>query len=120
MRTYTNNLMAANGFAVPMGYGPVNGKAYAATAARLGKRVRNIALFFAAPFIGLAYLLAFPVVGFALLVWVAAKAVMKNPTARPIALALAAPFIGLAFVTVGPIAGLAAIVWYAARAVRRA
>lgn len=119
MRTYTNNIMAANGLAVAIGYGPaIGGNGYTVTGvnARLGRRVRNVALFFAAPFIGLAYLLAFPFVGFALLAWVAAKAVMKNDVARPIALTIAAPFIGLAFVTVGPVAGLVALAWFGGRA----
>jgi hypothetical protein len=117
MSTYTKNLTAENGLMVGLGFGPVFArKACAATSAkhgaRIGKRVRNVALFFAAPFIGLAYLLAFPVVGFALLAWVAVKAVMKNNKTRPVAIVIAAPFIGLAFVTVGPIVGLGALVWY--------
>ncbi len=125
MRTYTNNLMAANGLTVGMGYRPVvAGKGYTVTGvnttAHWAKRVANIALFFAAPFIGLAYLLAFPVVGFALLAWVAAKAVMNNAKARPLVLALAAPFIGLAFVTVGPIAGLGALAWCGGKALLKA
>jgi len=77
----------------------------------LAKRAKNIALFFAAPFIGLAYLLAFPFVGFALLLWIAGKAVMENKKARHVALAIAAPFIALAFVTVGPIVGLGVLAW---------
>ena len=129
MSTYTKNLMAGNGLMVGMGFGPVFArKAYAVAnakggtrkgGARLGKRVKNVALFFAAPFVGLAYLLAFPAVGFALLTWIAAKAVMKNDKARPIALVIAAPFIGLAFVTIGPVAGLGALVWYGAKALRK-
>ena len=125
MRTYTKNLMAGNGLMVGMGFGPVVArKAYAVAnakgGARIGKHVKNVALFFAAPFIGLAYLLAFPLVGFALLAWVAAKAVMKNDKARPVAILIAAPFIGLAFVTVGPIAGLGALVWYGGKTLLKA
>ena len=125
MRTYTNNLMAGNGLMVGMGFGPVFArKGYAATAgkrgARIGRRVKNVALFFAAPFIGLAYLLAFPVVGFALLAWIAVKAVMKSDKVRPVAIVIAAPFIGLAFVTVGPIVGLGALVWYGGKTLLKA
>lgn len=123
MRIYTNKLMAANGLMATTGCGPVNtGKGYTVTGsnARVGTHARNIALFFAAPFIGLAYLLALPVVGFALLGWVAVKAVMNNDKARPVALALAAPFIGLAFVTVGPIAGLGALAWFGGKALLKA
>ena len=114
MRTYTNNLMTANGLMVGTAYAPRYTVRKAKGAARIGKRAKNVALFFAAPFVGLAYLLAFPVIGFALLLWMAAKAVMNNAKARPVA--LAAPFIGLAFVTVGPIVGLGALAWFGARA----
>jgi len=124
MRNYTKNLMAENGLMVGLGYAPVftaNPRAVtgAKVKANIGKRAKNVALFLVAPFIGLAYLLAFPVVGFALLAWIAAKAVMKNDKARPIALVIAAPFIGLAFVTIGPVAGLGALAWYGAKALRK-
>lgn len=125
MSTYTKNLMAENGLMAGMGFGPVFTRkagmaASAKHGARLGKRVKNVALFFAAPFVGLAYLLAFPVVGFALLAWIAVKAIMSNSKTRPVAIVIAAPFIGLAFVTVGPIAGLGALAWYGGKALLRA
>ena len=121
MRTYTTNLMTENGLT----FGAGVGRNYRLTGntvrtvvrkAKLGKRAKNVALFFAAPFIGLVYLLSFPLVGFALLAGMAVKAILNHATARPIALALAAPFIGLAFVTVGPIVGLGALAWMGARA----
>lgn len=90
--------------------------AEAVPAADTGSRVKNVALFLAAPFIGLAYLLAFPVVGFGMLAWMAGKAVMKNDKLRPIVLPIAAPFITLAFVIVGPIVGLGALAWIGGRA----
>lgn len=111
----TNTLNAEYGMMAGMGFGRINtGKvrntSSAANSERtLVKHVKNVALFFASPFVGLAYLLAFPVVGIALLAWVAAKAVMKSEKARPIALAIAAPVIALAFVTVGPIVALGAL-----------
>ena len=125
MSTYTKNLMATNGLMVGMGFAPAYaGKAHKASTAKgglkIGKRVKNVALFLVAPFIGLAYLLAFPFVGLGLILWVAGKAVMNNDKARPVAVAIAAPFIGLAFVTVGPIAGLAALAWLGARALLKA
>jgi hypothetical protein len=111
MRTYTKNLMAENVLIAGLGYhGLWAGKSHAATGAKgetaAGKRVKNIALFFAAPFIGLAYLLAFPFVGIGLLAWIGVKSMMNSAGVRPVALAIAAPFIGLAFATVGPVAGL--------------
>ena len=40
--------------------------------------VKNVALFFAAPFLGLAYVVALPFVGMGMLVWMGATAVMKR------------------------------------------
>lgn len=97
MRTCTYNLTLTNGLL---------GNVYTANAA---KRAKNVALFLVAPFIGLAYLLAFPVIGLGMLAWIAAKAVMKNENARPLALAIAAPVIALVFVTVGPVVALGAL-----------
>lgn len=88
----------------------------APAAARAESRVKNVALFLAAPFIGLAYLLAFPVIGLGMLAWIAGKAVMKNDRLRPIALLIAAPFITLAFVIIGPIVGLGALAWIGGKA----
>ena len=44
----------------------------------VGTTVKNIALFLAAPFIGLAYILAFPFVGLGMLVWMGGKALIKR------------------------------------------
>lgn len=126
MKTCTKNLIAENSALVGLGFGRVlTRKGHTVTTAgkgeaKLVKHVKNVALFFAAPFIGLAYLLAFPIVGCGMLVWLAGKAVMKNDKARPLALALAAPFIALAFVTVGPIVGLGALAWTGAGALLKA
>jgi hypothetical protein len=126
MSTYTRNLTAENGALLGLGFGRVLTRTgHAVTTAAKGKatlvrRVKNVALFFAAPFIGLAYLLAFPLVGFALLAWIAVKAAMKSEKARPIAFALAAPFVALVFVAVGPIVGLGALVWTGAGALLKA
>jgi hypothetical protein len=114
-------MTAEYGMMVGLGLAPrPAARVYKITAAKgeatLAKRAKNIALFFAAPFIGLAYLLAFPFVGLALLLWFAGKAVMANKKARHVALAIAAPFIALACVTVGPIVGLGALAWMGGKA----
>jgi len=83
--------------------------------AKRESRAKNIALFLAAPFIGLAYLLVFPFVGLGMIAVVAGKAAMKNDRIRPIASLIAAPFITIAFVTIGPIVGLGALAWFAGR-----
>jgi len=78
-------------------------------ATAIAKRAKNVALFLLAPFVGLAYLIAFPVIGFGMLAWVAAKAVMKSEKARPVAMVIAAPAIAFVFVTVGPVVAMGAL-----------
>lgn len=88
---------------------------------------KNIALFLAAPFVGLAYILTFPIVGLGMLAWMAIQAQKKkseesaklrpaapatSSLAKSAALFLAAPFIGLAYVIVGPILGLGMLLWF--------
>jgi CheY-like chemotaxis protein len=93
--------------------------------------IKNLALFLAAPFVGLAYILAFPIVGLSMLAWMAIQAQKKKseeaaklqpaapakPSAlKSAALLLAAPFIGLAYIIVGPIVGLAMLLWFGLQA----
>jgi CheY-like chemotaxis protein len=77
----------------------------------------NIALFLAAPFIGLLYALALPFVGMGLLASIAFKAAMKNDRIRFAGTMIAAPFIGLAFAVVMPIAGLITLCYMGANSV---
>jgi len=81
----------------------------------IGTAVKNIALFFAAPFFALAYIIAFPVVGLAMLAWTGLKALRRTRTGigtavKNIALFFAAPFIALAYIVVFPFVGLALLV----------
>ena len=77
---------------------------------------KNIALFLAAPVIGLLYLIAMPFVGLAALAWIAGKAlVAKVPLVRTLGLVIAAPFIGLTFVVMAPFLGLGALAWVGTR-----
>jgi hypothetical protein len=78
--------------------------------------VKNIALFLVAPFVGLIYLVAFPFVGFAMLAWMAGKALMKNRVARTVALTIAAPCVGLAYTIAFPIVGFAMLAWMGGKA----
>lgn len=74
--------------------------------------LKNVALFLAAPFIGLAYVLSMPVVGFGMLAWFAGKALTaKFPMIKAVAAIVAAPFIGLAFILTMPLFGLGTLVW---------
>jgi hypothetical protein len=97
-----------------------NGLLRNANAAIIAKHAKNVALFLVAPFIGLAYLLAFPAIGFGMLAWIAAKAVMKNEKARPVAMMIAAPVIALVFVTVGPIVAMGALTSMGVKALLKA
>jgi hypothetical protein len=88
-----------------------------------GGKVKNIALFLAAPFIGLAYIVALPLVGFGLLTVLAVRAAAKFAAVRTAAVALkhigmlvAAPFIGLAYVVFFPVICLGLLVWTGGRA----
>jgi CheY-like chemotaxis protein len=84
----------------------------------------NILLFFAAPFIGLAYIVAFPFVGLGFMAVLAARVAAKNETVKTVAITLkniamvfAAPVLGLVYVVLFPFIGLATLVWLAGRAV---
>ncbi len=69
--------------------------------------LKNVALFLAAPFVGLAYLLAFPVIGAGMVAWMGIKTLQKHETARQIVHFIAAPLIGLGYVLLAPFIGLA-------------
>jgi CheY-like chemotaxis protein len=88
--------------------------------------LKNIALFFAAPFIGLAYILAMPFVGLGLLAAMAARAAAQNARMRSAGLALkhgamlvAGPLLGLVYAVFLPFIGLGMLLWTAGKAMRR-
>ena len=96
----------------------------AATPEAGGGALKNIALFFAAPFIGLAYIVAFPFVGLAALAVLAGRVAARYDAVKAtalvlknVALAVAAPVLGLAYIVFFPVIGLAALAWLAGRAV---
>ncbi|MCX7168845.1 MAG: response regulator, partial [Proteobacteria bacterium] len=80
-------------------------------------RAKNIALFLAAPFIGLLYVMAMPFVAAGMLAWFGGKALAKKvPIVKPIALTIAAPFIGLVFVVAAPFIGIGVLGWFGTKA----
>ncbi len=88
-----------------------------------GSVLRNILLFFAAPFIGLAYIVVFPFVGLGMMAVLAGREANKIPrlhaigvTMKNIAMVLAAPVFGLAYILLFPFIGLASLLWLAGRA----
>lgn len=81
-------------------------------------RAKNVALFLAAPFIGLVYALFMPIVGLGVLLWMAGRELATPPQRarvlgglKVMAKLVAAPFIGLAFVVFGPFIALATLLW---------
>ena len=87
-------------------------------------RIKNIALFLAAPFIGLAYALMLPLVGMAMLAWTGWKALNATAAGRKalrsvknVALFVAAPFIGLVYAVTLPLVGTAMLLWVGGKAV---
>jgi len=102
---------------------PVAGEAPAAEAGGIATMVKNIALFFAAPFIGLAYIIALPIVGLGVFAVLATRAANKNEAVHKAALVLkhtamviAAPFIGLAYMVLFPFVALALLLLMAGKA----
>jgi len=94
---------------------------------RTGSVLKNILLFFAAPFIGLAYIMVMPLFGFAMVAMLAGRAAAKNEKVRAAAIVLkhvvmviAAPFVGLAFAVLFPLIGLATLAWIGGRAALKA
>jgi len=85
--------------------------------------VTNTALFFAAPFIGLAYVLAGPFIGLGMLAWMGGRALVMHGATKKIAVFLknvvlffAAPFVGLAYAVAFPFIGLGMLAWMGVRA----
>ena len=98
-------------------------EAPAATAGGLVGLVKNIALFVAAPFIGLAYIVALPFVGIGALAYFAYSAGNKNGkfkafavALKHVAMVLAAPFFGLAYMILFPFIGMALLLWMGGKA----
>jgi len=89
-----------------------------------GSALKNIALFFAAPFIGLAYIIALPLVGLTVLAVLAGRHAAKYAAVRntaralkDVGMVLAAPVLGLVYVVFFPVIGLATLAWIGGRAV---
>ena len=102
---------------------PVAGEAPSAESAGIGSVLKNIALFFAAPFIGLAYIVALPFVGIGALAYFGWNAAAKNGrfkafavTLKHVAMLLAAPIFGLVYILLFPFIGLALLLWMAGKA----
>ena len=85
--------------------------------------LKNILLFFAAPFIGLAYIVVLPFAGMGVFAVLAVRAASKvgavNKSvmvAKHVGMAIAAPMVGLAYILFFPLIGLGTLLWLAGRA----
>ena len=85
--------------------------------------LKDIVLFFLAPFIGLIYITLLPFVGLgaiAVLTWRAVAkmeaAKMVGTALKPAGIVIGAPLIGLAYAVLFPFIGLGALVWIGGRA----
>jgi CheY-like chemotaxis protein len=81
---------------------------------------KDVALFVAAPLVGLAYVLAFPLIGLGMLLWhgagaVRARAGRIGQAMKSVGLFAAVPFVGLAYTIVLPFVGLGMLVWLCAK-----
>lgn len=88
-----------------------------------GNALVNIVLFFLAPFIGLAYVIALPFVGLAAIALIAGRTLAKYEAVATLAtavkavgLVLAAPLVGLVYVVVFPFIGIGTLAWLGGRA----
>ena len=82
----------------------------------LAAGAKTVAMFVAAPLLGLLAVIALPFAGLAALAWMGVKAMPKR--AKDIALFAVAPFIGLVYVVSFPLIGVGAVVYAAVRAAR--
>lgn len=87
---------------------------------------KSIALFLAAPFIGLAYLLAGPFIGLGMLAWMGTRELAKHRATIKVArylknvlLFVAAPFVGLVYAVLFPFIGLGMLTWMGVKALAR-
>jgi CheY-like chemotaxis protein len=86
----------------------------------------SMALFLAAPFIGLVYILAGPFIGLGMLAWMGTRELAKHRATRKVAhfikdvaLFLAAPFIGLVYAVLFPFIGLGMLAWMGVKALAK-
>ena len=86
--------------------------------------LKSTGLFLAAPFVGLAYIIAMPFVLLGALAWMAVQPLAKRlraitPFLKNAGLFFAAPFVGLAYVIAFPFVGAGVLLWRAAKALRK-
>jgi len=89
--------------------------------------IRNMALFLAAPFVGLLYAILLPFVGLGMLIWFGARAYIESGKlrktlvyGRKAVLVAVAPVAGLVYLIALPFAGLGMLAWFGVKAMTAA
>lgn len=84
----------------------------------IGDHLKNVLLFFMAPFVGLVYIITFPFVGLGALAWMGVREMVRCGMSERVAIRLknvvlffVAPFIGLAYIIALPFVGLGLLAW---------
>jgi len=118
MNTYTLNTVGYDHEVVTAGLEKI-----AARVRKAAPAVKYALMFAGAPLIGLAFVIALPVIAVALCAWYAGKAIAAHGAGiarhvRNVALFLAAPFIGLGYMVALPFVGLGALVYVGVKAAR--
>ena len=96
-----------------------------ATAAKeLSLATKTVIMVVGGPLVGLAFVIALPVIGFALAAYYGTKLIAARWTKitrhiKNVALFLAAPFIGLTYLIAFPFVGLGTLVYFGVKAARR-
>jgi hypothetical protein len=96
----------------------------ATTAKELTPAIKAALMFVGGPLIGLALVIALPVIGLALAAYYSGKLIAARWLGiaryiKNVALFLAAPFIGLAYLLAFPFVGLGTLVYFGVKAARR-
>ena len=81
--------------------------------------LESAAMIVVGPIVALAYIVAAPFVGLAMLAWMGLSAIARSGVgryARSIAMLIAAPLVGLAYAIAMPFIGLGALLWIGAKA----
>jgi CheY-like chemotaxis protein len=86
--------------------------------------LKTLGVAVAAPFVGLAYVVAFPLIGLGALLWAGMKALGQRTGrfgrfTKNVALFISAPFIGLAYMIAFPFVGIGILGWFGAKALLR-
>jgi CheY-like chemotaxis protein len=89
--------------------------------AKKESKLKNIALFMVAPFVGLAYAMLFPFIGLGALAWIGGKELARISAVKTsliflkkVSMLVAVPFVGLAFVVLLPFIGIVTLAWIGA------